>query len=94
MQNVKLETFNNCPGRDEIIGYLETQFNKGSIEVTDSTQTFWQNNDDTLVFKVSGKLTLPETQNLYLMPWRKDADEFDTYTADEDGTQFVRIWWD
>ena len=92
--NTKLETFNNLDKEvvEKNLEKLELYF-----EVADAKATYWQNKDDTLVFKLKDPSERPTLTGdagveLGLLPWRTEADEFNKMV--EDYETYYRLWWD
>lgn len=91
LENIKLEEFNDCIGKKEMIHYIETH-HLGFITVEDDDQPFWKNDADTLVVSIRSEANPSAIAHLGKLAVDTHADEFDFMPAF--GKIFFRFWWD
>jgi hypothetical protein len=92
--DIKLDTYNECPGAVEAARIINDWHVGDWATVTDCDHQYWQNNDDTLVLKIEDKNNsgLMAGLNFAKAIRALGPDEYDTMQVSA-GT-FIRMWWD
>lgn len=91
---MKLEEFNNCPGKEAVQKQLKELGIADYIEIADAPMQYWQNESDTLVLKMKTGMSWPFEVGLAFtkLMTTTNPDEFDSEVKNY--TTYIRMWWD
>lgn len=100
MNNIKLEEFNDCPGKKVVEEYLKDNniigLGNGFTEVKDAFADYYKNKEDTLVLRLKDikkfELTFQNGLDIASLQRQFNADEF--RILHEGGYIYFRFWWD
>lgn len=89
----KLEYFNDCPGKEAVEKWINEHGLAAMIGIVDITESFWQNEHDTLVVEIRN---VKDKEGVALLLGKlavsMGADEFHFKMIA--GHRIVRFWWD
>lgn len=93
--NIKLEEFNSCPGKEAVAGELQKSGVFEYATVADTDIEFWQNADDTLVLAIpvsDQKVDAFKIAKFGELIYSLAPDEY--HVRKHGQVYYIRIWWD
>jgi hypothetical protein len=92
---LKVNEFNNCPGRDRIREILRDLKIFDSIAYVNLEDPYWENDQATMVFAIDRK-TIDVALRIGIFARNVQADEFDFKIVNDGSINYyvIRIWWD
>jgi hypothetical protein len=89
---VRLDAFNDCPGKEFVNEELGVMIEAGMIQVKDAQfSEYWANDRDTLVIRIGSK-DMVTALRVGKFAVESLADDFDTRRAGQ--YHYIRLWWD